>query len=103
MPKDIINERQSQAETAKAATGANAAAHPASDPNPEAAATLAAWTAHSGTQSYQQLRRVLVGLDQIVCGLLLFLVAAAISLKKAGLWPQERLKSLFRLLKPRKL
>jgi hypothetical protein len=42
VPKDIINERQSQAETAKAATGANAAAHPASDPNPEAAATLAA-------------------------------------------------------------
>ena len=35
-----------------------------------AAASVAAWLAYSGLQSYQQLRRVLAGLDQIVCGLL---------------------------------
>jgi hypothetical protein len=46
-----------------------------------AAASLAAWLAYSGMQSYQQLRRILTGLDQIAWGLLFFLIATAISLE----------------------
>jgi hypothetical protein len=53
-----------------------------------AAASLAAWLGYCGWQSYQQLRRILTGLDQIVWGLVFFLIAAAISLRKAGLWPR---------------
>ncbi len=54
-----------------------------------AGTALVAWAGHSGLQSYQQLRRVLTGLDQIFLGLLFFLIAAAISLRKAGLWPRS--------------
>jgi hypothetical protein len=46
--------------------------------------TLAAWLGKAGWQGYGHLRRGLVGLDQIVCGLLFFAIALAISLKKAG-------------------
>ena len=53
-----------------------------------AGAILAAWVGASTFQSYQQLRRIVAGLDQIVFGLVFFLIAAAISLKKAGLWPR---------------
>jgi hypothetical protein len=52
-----------------------------------AGASLAAWLGHSGWQTYAQLRKVVVGLDQIAWGLLFFLLAAAISLRKAGIWP----------------
>jgi hypothetical protein len=52
-----------------------------------AGASLAAWLGHSGLQAYVQLRKVVVGLDQIAWGLLFFLLAAAISLRKAGIWP----------------
>ena len=52
------------------------------------AASLAAWLGYSGLQSYQQLRRILTGLDQIAWGLLFFVIAAAISFKKARLWPR---------------
>jgi hypothetical protein len=51
-------------------------------------ASLAAWLSYSGLQSYQQLRRILTGLDQIAWGLLFFVIAAAISLRKARLWPR---------------
>jgi hypothetical protein len=52
-----------------------------------AAVNAAAWLAHSGAQTYSQFRKVVVGLDQIAWGMLFFLVAMAISLRKAGLWP----------------
>jgi hypothetical protein len=55
-----------------------------------AGASLAAWLGHSGLQAYAQLRKVVVGLDQIAWGLLFFLLAAAISLRKAGIWPRAR-------------
>jgi hypothetical protein len=63
-----------------------------------AAINLAAWLAHSGVQSYTQFRKVLVGLDQITWGILFFLIATAISMRKAGIWPQSASKSLLRLL-----
>jgi hypothetical protein len=53
-----------------------------------AGAVLAAWLGHSGWQTYAQLRKVVVGLDQIAWGMLFFLVAMAISLRKAGIWPR---------------
>ncbi len=53
-----------------------------------AGASLAAWLGHSGLQAYGQLRKVVVGLDQIAWGMLFFLLAAAISLRKAGIWPR---------------
>ena len=56
-------------------------------------------SAHSGAPNYKQLRRVLVGLDQIACGLLFFFVAGAISLRKAGIWPRSLPKSLGWLFK----
>jgi hypothetical protein len=52
------------------------------------ATSLAAWLLHSGIALYEQLRRVLVGLDQIAWGLLFFALAMAISLRKAGIWPR---------------
>jgi hypothetical protein len=62
-----------------------------------AAAIVAAWLAHSGVQSYQQLRRLVAGLDQLVYGVLFFLLAAAISFRKAGIWPKPGFPSrLFR-------
>ncbi len=60
--------------------------------------SLASWIGYSGLQSYQQLRRILTGLDQIVWGLLFFLVATAISLRKAGMWPRATPKLIARLL-----
>ncbi len=68
-----------------------------------AVATVAAWASHSGMQSYNGLRRVLVGLDQIVCGLLFFVVAAAISLRKAGIWPHSPARWVAWLVKTREL
>jgi hypothetical protein len=53
-----------------------------------AGTSLAAWLGHSGLQTYAQLRKVVVGLDQITWGLLFFLLAMAISLRKAGIWPR---------------
>ena len=53
-----------------------------------AGVSLASWIGYSGLQSYQQLRRILTGLDQIVWGLLFFVIATAISLRKAGMWPR---------------
>jgi hypothetical protein len=61
-----------------------------------AAINLAAWLAHSGAQTYGQFREVLVGLDQITWGMIFFLVAMAISLRKAGLWPRSLPKWLVR-------
>lgn len=60
--------------------------------------SVAAWMGHSGWQAYAQLRRVLVGLDQIAWGLLLFALAMAISLRKAGLWPRRAVKQFDPLL-----
>jgi len=65
-----------------------------------AAASLAAWFGYSMLGSYQRLRWVLTGLDQIAWGLLFFLIAAAISLKKAGLWPRSIPAFLFRRSRP---
>jgi hypothetical protein len=64
-----------------------------------AAINVAAWLAHSGVQTYSQLRKVLVGLDQIAWGMLFFLVAMAISLRKAGLWPRTVPKLVRRFLR----
>jgi hypothetical protein len=50
-----------------------------------AAVDLAAWLTHSGSETYQQLRRIVVGLDQIAFGMVFFLIALAISLRKAGI------------------
>jgi hypothetical protein len=50
---------------------------------------LAIWAFYSVLENYARLRRVLAGLDQIVLGLVFFLIAAAISLRKAGLWPRS--------------
>ena len=41
-----------------------------------------------GCGRYGQLRKVVVGLDQIAWGMLFFLLAMAISLRKAGIWPR---------------
>ena len=51
------------------------------------AVSLAGWLTHSGWEAYDQLRQLVVGLDQIVWGMIFFLVAMAISLRKAGIWP----------------
>ena len=50
-----------------------------------AAVNLAAWLAYSGSEIYHQLRRAVVGLDQIAWGMVFFLIAMAISLRKAGI------------------
>jgi hypothetical protein len=63
-----------------------------------AAINVAAWLAHSSVQSYSQFRKVLAGLDQIAWGMLFFLVALAISLRKAGLWPRTVPNLVRRLL-----
>ncbi len=52
-------------------------------------ASLAGWLAHSGSHTYARLRELVIGLDLVVYGLLFFLVATAISLRKAGLWPRR--------------
>ncbi len=49
--------------------------------------SLAGWMAHSGWGAYDHLRKIVVGLDQIVWGMIFFLVAMAISMRKAGIWP----------------
>ncbi|MHB1555942.1 MAG: hypothetical protein ACYC61_00545 [Isosphaeraceae bacterium] len=53
-----------------------------------AGAGLAGWIARSGSHGYARLREAIVGLDFVVFGLLFFAMAAAISLRKAGLWPR---------------
>jgi hypothetical protein len=59
---------------------------------------LTAWLCWSGWRGYAQLRRVVVGLDQIVWGLAFFSIAMAISLRKAGLRPGPLAKPLLKLL-----
>ena len=49
--------------------------------------SLAGWLTHSGWEAYDHLRKLVVGLDQIVWGMIFFLVAMAISMRKAGIWP----------------
>jgi hypothetical protein len=66
-----------------------------------AAANLAAWLAYSGAEFYQQLRRGVAGLDQIACGIVLFLIAVGISLRKAGLWPASCVRPLETIRKRR--
>ncbi|MGO9464336.1 MAG: hypothetical protein ACLQIB_45480 [Isosphaeraceae bacterium] len=56
---------------------------------PTPGCVLAIWAFYSVLENYAQFRRVLTGLDQIVLGLVFFLIAAAISLRKAGLWPRS--------------
>jgi hypothetical protein len=58
------------------------------------AITLAGWLVHSGGGTYAQLRKVVVGLDQIVWGMFFFLIAMTISLRKAGIWPRTMPKRL---------
>jgi hypothetical protein len=53
-----------------------------------AGASIAAWLGQSGFYSYQHLRRIVTGLDQIAWGLMFFLIAAAISMRKIGLLPR---------------
>jgi hypothetical protein len=64
-----------------------------------AGAGLAAWVGFSTYHSYYQLRRIVAGLDQIAFGLLFFVIAAAISLKKARLWPRSIVKAIARHLR----
>jgi hypothetical protein len=59
-----------------------------------AVVTLATWVVDSGAHAYQQLRRMLTGLDELTAGIILFLIALAISLKKAGLGPRLRTRPL---------
>ena len=56
--------------------------------NVPAASSMVGWLAHSGMQTYVQLRKVVIGLDQIAWGMLFFALAMAISLRKAGIWPR---------------
>ncbi len=53
------------------------------------AVSAAGWMAHYGLEVYPQLRKVVVGLDQIALGMIFFLIAMTISLKKAGIWPRS--------------
>jgi hypothetical protein len=53
-----------------------------------ALATLTYWLFESGSLAYQQARRLLTGLDALSAGIVLFIVALAISLRKAGLMPR---------------
>jgi hypothetical protein len=49
-----------------------------------AAVGLGGWLVVAGWHGYFQLRQILAGLDQIALGLVSFVLAALISLKKAG-------------------
>jgi hypothetical protein len=62
------------------------------------AVSLAGWLVHSGGGTYGQLRKVVVGLDQIAWGMIFFLIAMAISLRKAGIWPRSMPKRLASLV-----
>jgi len=62
------------------------------------AVNLAAWLAYSGSEVYQQLRRVVVGLDQIAWGMVFFLIAMAISLRKARIGLGFATKPIVRFL-----
>jgi hypothetical protein len=53
------------------------------------ALSVTAWLLSFGAQGYAQLRRVFLGLDQVSWGMLFFLIAVAISLRKAKLWPRR--------------
>jgi hypothetical protein len=63
-----------------------------------AAVNLAAWLTHSGSEIYHQLRRGVAGLDQIAFGMLFFLIALAISLRKAGIGLGFATKPIIRIL-----
>ena len=63
------------------------------------AVSLAGWLVHSGGGTYGQLRKVVVGLDQIVWGMIFFLIAMTISLRKAGIWPRSLPKQLAALVR----
>jgi hypothetical protein len=58
--------------------------------------TLASWGLEFSRHTYQQLRRLVSGLDQISAGICLFIVALAISLRKAGLLPRIDIGALIR-------
>ncbi|MGP0068679.1 MAG: hypothetical protein ACLQGP_34395 [Isosphaeraceae bacterium] len=58
------------------------------------AVSATGWMMHSGGETYAQLRKVVVGLDQIAWGMVCFLIAMTISLKKAGIWPRSMPKRL---------
>jgi hypothetical protein len=55
----------------------------------EAGAVLGLWLTVVGWRAYLFLRQLIVGLDLIVWGLAFFLLAAFISLKKAGAFPNR--------------
>jgi hypothetical protein len=57
-----------------------------------AALSSSVWTAVFATRGYEQLRPFLVGLDQLALGVLFFVLAALISLRKAG-WLRLRLRT----------
>jgi hypothetical protein len=59
-----------------------------------AAVDLAAWLAYSASSLYHRLRLVASGLDQIAWGMVFFLIAMTISLKKAGIRPVLIVRSL---------
>ncbi len=61
--------------------------------------TLASWVLDSGLHGYQQLRRLFLGLDEILAGILFFIVALAISLRKAGLVPPIEIGPLIRRIR----
>ena len=58
-----------------------------------AAVDLAGWLAYCGSAIYHQVRRAVTGLDQIVLGMVFFLIAMAISLMKAGVWPASKARA----------
>jgi hypothetical protein len=55
-----------------------------------AAAGATMWPVAYGWQGYQQLRTLIVGLDMILWGVAFFLLAAMLSLIKAGVWSRVR-------------
>ncbi|MES1212948.1 MAG: hypothetical protein ABUL64_00035, partial [Singulisphaera sp.] len=55
-----------------------------------AAVGLTLWPAGYGWQAYRQLRELFVGLDKIAWGVAFFLLAALVSLAKAGFWARLR-------------
>ncbi len=63
-----------------------------------AAVDLAAWLTHSGSEFYHELRRVVVGLDQIAFGMVFFLIAVLISLRKAGIGLGSAVKPIVQIL-----
>jgi hypothetical protein len=64
-----------------------------------ASVIVAIWVGNLSFHNYLQLRPLIAGIDQIAFGLVFFLIAAVISLKKAGLWPRSILSPIARLLR----